>query len=134
MSSTSATETNPESEAGPSSSKDDKVEAGPSNAKEDIEPEDEEEPSNLQLAWEMFELAKEIFLKHAASLEGLDPVRLRLEKLLDETYLSLGEVSIENENYEQAIDDFKTCLKRRQELLPRVIADKLLTLIRNIMV
>ncbi len=130
-------------EAGPSSSKDDSKEgdeaeaddgkenesigsndAGPSNAKEDIdkaaiEAEDEEDPSNLQLAWEMLELAKEIFLKHAGSLEAMDPVRLQLERKLDETYLTLGEVSIENENYEQAIEDLTTCLKRRQELLPR---------------
>jgi hypothetical protein len=30
----------------------------------------------------------------------------------------LGELSIENENYGQAIEDLTTCLKRRQKLLP----------------
>lgn len=37
---------------------------------------------------------------------------------MSETYQTLGEVSIENENYPQAIEDFTMCLRRRQELLP----------------
>ena len=35
-----------------------------------------------------------------------------------ETYQTLGEVSIENENYPQAIEDLTMCLRRRQDLLP----------------
>jgi len=72
----------------------------------------------LQLAWEMLELAKSIFSKHADSLEAADPVRLELESKLSETYQTLGEVSIENENYPQAIEDLTMCLRRRQDLLP----------------
>merc|ERR1712156_277068 len=98
-------------------------EAGTSNAKDNTdekaqEKEEEEDPSNLQLAWEMLELAKTIFTKHADSLETMDPIRLDLESKLSETYQTLGEVSIENENYPQAIEDLTMCLRRRQDLLP----------------
>merc|ERR1711988_1342822 len=44
---------------------------------------EEEDPSNLQLAWEMLEL---------------------------------GEVSIENENYKQAVEDIQECLKKEENL------------------
>merc|ERR1712156_99931 len=97
-------------------------EAGTSNAKdntdEQAQEKEEEDPSNLQLAWEMLELAKTIFTKHADSLETMDPIRLDLESKLSETYQTLGEVSIENENYPQAIEDLTMCLRRRQDLLP----------------
>ena len=66
----------------------------------------------------MLELAKTIFTKHADSLETMDPIRLDLESKLSETYQTLGEVSIENENYPQAIEDLTMCLRRRQDLLP----------------
>ena len=52
------------------------------------------------------------------SLETMDPTRLELESKLSETYQTLGEVSIENENYPQAIEDLTMCLRRRQDLLP----------------
>ena len=98
-------------------------EAGTSNAKDNTdekaqEKEEEDDPSNLQLSWEMLELAKTIFTKHADSLETMDPTRLELESKLSETYQTLGEVSIENENYPQAIEDLTMCLRRRQDLLP----------------
>merc|ERR1711981_1101872 len=32
--------------------------------------------------------------------------------------MGLGELSIENENYGQAIEDLETCLRRRQEMMP----------------
>merc|ERR1719220_2258962 len=48
----------------------------------------------------------------------MDPIRLGLESKLSETYQTLGEVSIENENYPQAIEDLNMCLRRRQDLLP----------------
>ncbi len=55
-------------------------EAGPSSAKEiddksALDQEDEEEPSNLQLAWESVELAKAIFVKHLESLAEDSPLR-----------------------------------------------------------
>ncbi len=98
-------------------------EPGTSDAKEatdkkELEAEDEEDPSNLQLAWEMLELCKSIYQKHADSLEATSQQRLDLEAKLSETFQTLGEVSIENENYPQAIEDLTMCLNRRQDLLP----------------
>jgi len=77
------------------------------------EAEDEEDPSNLQLAWEMLELAKVVYTKTAEASKGAD-----VEKKLCETYMVLGEVSLENENYAQAVEDLSLCLKRRTESLP----------------
>merc|ERR1711970_933035 len=85
------------------------------------EAEDEEDPSNLQLAWEMLELAKMVF---TAQIEGAqkanlsDGLKATLEKRLCETYLTLGEVSLENENYVQAVEDITLCLERQQASLP----------------
>merc|ERR1711970_31257 len=85
------------------------------------EAEDEEDPSNLQLAWEMLELAKMVF---TAQIEGAqkanlsDGLKATLEKRLCETYLTLGEVSLENENYVQAVEDISLCLERQQASLP----------------
>jgi len=85
------------------------------------EAEDEEDPSNLQLAWEMLELAKMVF---TAQVEGAqkanmsEGLKATLEKRLCETYLTLGEVSLENENYEQAVEDINLCLERQKVSLP----------------
>merc|ERR1711983_441433 len=85
------------------------------------EVEDEEDPSNLQLAWEMLELAKMVLTEQ---LEGenkaglTEEVRTSLEKRLFETFLILGEVSLENENYPQAVDDLTICLEKQKAVLP----------------
>jgi len=109
--------------------KDDSIQ-GDGAEKEDVaatEKEDEEEPSNLQLAWEMLELAKNILMKQSESLKDTDKDKKSLvDSRICDTYQTLGEVSIENENYQQAIDDLETCLKRRKDMLPedsRVIAE-----------
>merc|ERR1712048_1144441 len=39
-----------------------------------------------------------------------------LQERLCSTMLALGEVSIENENYKQAVDDIKDCLKKLENL------------------
>ena len=52
------------------------------------------------------------------TFQATDKTRLELETKLSETYQILGEVSIENENYPQAIEDLTMCLRRRQDLLP----------------
>merc|ERR1712168_116967 len=83
--------------------------------KEEQQAEDEEDPSNLQLAWEMLELAKVIFTKQA---EEAKEDKADVEKKLCETFLALGEVSLENENYPQAVDDLTSCLKKQLEKLP----------------
>jgi len=83
--------------------------------------EDEDDPSNLQLAWEMLELAKMVFTEQ---LEGsqkaslTDELKATVEKKLCETFLTLGEVSLENENYVQAVEDLNLCLDRQKASLP----------------
>merc|ERR1712115_501892 len=65
--------------------------------KNEQEAEDEEDPSNLQLAWEMLELAKVVYTKTIETNKDTE-----VERRLCETYMVLGEVSLENENYPQA--------------------------------
>merc|ERR1711936_1572219 len=71
----------------------------------------EEEPSNLQLAWETLELAKVIYTKQVEITE--DETKKEIEEKLCRTILTLGEISIENENYSQAVEDIQTCLKKQ---------------------
>ena len=84
-------------------------------AASDEKKEEDEEPSNLQLAWEMLELAKVVFTKQ---LEAGASNKSKLEERIISTMLALGEVSIENENYKQAVEDIQECLKK-QEGLPK---------------
>merc|ERR1712042_184076 len=87
-------------------------------AKQDSEKkgtEDEEEPSNLQLAWEILELAKVVYTK---LIETETKDKDFYEERLCSTMLHMGEVSIENENYQQAVEDIKLCLQK-QEKMPR---------------
>ena len=51
---------------------------------------DEEEPSNLQLSWEMFELAKVVYTKQIETAS--DEKKVEVEKKICETYLLLGKV------------------------------------------
>lgn len=76
--------------------------------------EEEEDPSNLQLAWEMLELAKVVYQKTAEEAKADS----EMCRKLCETYMVLGEVSLENENYPQACEDLSLCLKRRLDTLP----------------
>jgi len=118
----------------PEAEKENTEEAEPEKEKEDIDgdnnevqdsaeqaAEDEEDPSNLQLAWEMLELAKMVLMDQ---LEGeskdklTDEMKNTLEKRLFETFLILGEVSLENENYPQAVDDLTICLEKQKAVLP----------------
>jgi len=72
----------------------------------------EEEPSNLQLAWEMLELAKVIYTKQVETTTD-DKAKKAIEEKLCRTILTLGEISIENENYSQAVEDIQMCLKKQ---------------------
>jgi len=108
------TETEKESE--PSKNDDAEEEATEADDKEADEEGDDDEPTNLQLAWEMLDLAKVVYTKQVTevSAEAKDD----LERKLCETLLTLGEVSLENENYGQAEEDLLNCLKLRVDKLP----------------
>jgi len=72
------------------------------NEGEENNPE-EEDVSTLQLAWEVLEMAKVVFLKSGDSKE-------KQIKAAD-CFLTLGEVSLESEAYDAAVDDFNKCLE-----------------------
>jgi len=74
----------------------------------------EEEPSNLQLAWEMLEVAKVAYSKQIET--GDSDNKKEYEEKLCKTMMALGEVSIENENYCQAVEDMQMCLKKREAM------------------
>merc|ERR1712025_653984 len=76
----------------------------------------EEEPGNLQQSWEMFELAKLIY-KREFETEAAEK-KVEVVKKISDSLLHLGEISIKNENYEQALGDIGECLKIRQEHFP----------------
>ncbi|XP_072919060.1 nuclear autoantigenic sperm protein isoform X2 [Hemitrygon akajei] len=67
-----------------------------------------EEVDNLQLAWEMLELAKIIFKRQETK---------EIQLCAAQAYLKLGEVGIESENYVQAIEDFNECLTIQEKHL-----------------
>lgn len=80
------------------------------NAENPDNPEDgDEDISNLKLSWEVLELAKIIFQRQA------NDTQMNLK--LAEVYLNLGEVGLESETYEQAIQDLQSCLKILKEHL-----------------
>ncbi|XP_032381657.1 nuclear autoantigenic sperm protein isoform X2 [Etheostoma spectabile] len=70
---------------------------------------EEDEVGNLQLAWEMLEVAKVIYKKK----EGKDD-----QLMAAQAYLKLGEVSAESGNYPQALEDFQECLALQLKHLP----------------
>lgn len=86
-------------EAGPSSSGQKKTDG---ESTEEVE----EEPSDLQVAWEVLELAKIIYENRGDSGK----------KNLAETLVVLGEVSLESENFQSAVSDIKRGLEIMKEL------------------
>merc|ERR1711872_704772 len=75
--------------------------------------EEEEDPSNLQLSWEMLELAK---VAYTNKLATADEEKKLVEMKICEVLLTLGEVSLESETYEQAVADITECLTKRKVL------------------
>lgn len=91
---------------------DDEEECDEDISKNDEQVKDEaeaEEISNLQRSWEMFELAKLVYTKH---FENDIPFR---NKRIAECLLKLGEISIEQEIYEQAITDISESVRLQEE-------------------
>ena len=64
--------------------------------------------SCFELAWKILELAKN-------AKSSIDP---EVETRIWETYMLLGEVSIENQDYSQTMDDLNVCLQRQINVLP----------------
>ncbi|XP_076043317.1 uncharacterized protein LOC143026574 isoform X2 [Oratosquilla oratoria] len=71
---------------------------------------EDEDVSNLQLAWEMLELAKCIFQKQT---EGNPDMALKVAQV----HLKLGELSLENESYAQSVEDLTRCLDIQKKIL-----------------
>ncbi|KAJ6659541.1 hypothetical protein lerEdw1_018776, partial [Lerista edwardsae] len=69
---------------------------------------EEDEVGNLELAWDMLELAKVIYKRQDTKEAQLHAAQ---------AHLKLGEVSIESENYSQAIEEFHSCLTLQQKYL-----------------
>jgi len=78
--------------------------------------EDSEDAGNLQAAWEVLELAKLTFGKTVERTSG--ERKKEAEEKVCAAILALGEVSMENENYDLAVDDFKLALEKSKEVLP----------------
>merc|ERR1712133_216591 len=94
-------------------------EAAPSSSASDTtasEKEDEDELSNLQHAWEMLELAKVLYTKESETAS--DDKKAEFSKKICDVFLHLGEISLENENFQQAVEDLTSCLTKRKEFLP----------------
>lgn len=72
-----------------------------------------EDISNLQRSWEMFELAKLVYSKNYEN----DPEFK--SKRIAECLMKLGEISIEQELYEQAITDINESIKLQEEAKER---------------
>jgi len=75
-----------------------------------------EDTDNLQLSWEVLEVAKTAFINIAGKSSGEDKKDAELKYC--ETMMVLGEIGLENENYTQAVEDFGLCLIKRVEVLP----------------
>ncbi|KAJ6504787.1 hypothetical protein C8R47DRAFT_967838 [Mycena vitilis] len=76
---------------------------------EDAEPEDD-----FNAAWEVLDLARAIYAKQTA--DGADEdVQLKLA----DTYIALGDVSLETEKFDQAITDYEAGLGLKDRLLPQ---------------
>merc|ERR1719167_290761 len=66
----------------------------------------EDEVGNLEQAWQMFDLAKVIYGKAGDVTKECESLTF------------LGEVSLENSNFKQAVEDLSLCLAKRVKALP----------------
>ncbi|KIJ59228.1 hypothetical protein HYDPIDRAFT_101020 [Hydnomerulius pinastri MD-312] len=82
-----------------------------SGDEEDDEGDEGEPEDDFNAAWEVFELARAIFEKGKADD---DEVKIKLA----DTYIALGDVSLETEKFDQAITDYSAGLALKADLLP----------------
>ncbi|KAG7093956.1 hypothetical protein E1B28_007589 [Marasmius oreades] len=82
-------------------------------ADEGEEEEDGEPEDDFNAAWEVFEMARSIYEKQKI-LGSSDDVSLKLA----DTYIALGDVSLETEKFDQAITDYESALSLKEDLLP----------------
>ncbi|KAF6761537.1 hypothetical protein DFP72DRAFT_624531 [Ephemerocybe angulata] len=87
---------------------DDDEEGEQEGGDEDGDPEDD-----FNAAWEVLELAKEIYKKQLEEDED-EEVQLKLA----DTFIALGDVSLETEKFDQAIGDYQSGLDLKVKLLP----------------
>ncbi|KAG5647843.1 hypothetical protein DXG03_007767 [Asterophora parasitica] len=80
---------------------------------EDDEEEDGEPEDDFNAAWEVLDLARAIYDKQKDQDED-EEVRLKLA----DTYIALGDVSLETEKFDQAITDYEAGLALKSQLLP----------------
>ena len=82
---------------------------------EEEEGEDEEE-TDMELAWKLLENARLIYLEHfEATKENPDPEPLRKERALElaSVYENLGDINQEQSNFEGAIEDATKALDQK---------------------
>merc|ERR1711942_139972 len=75
-----------------------------------------EEVGNFEAAWEVLELAKLALMKTADRTSG--DRKKEAEGLVCRSLLALAEVSLENENYETAVEDLTQCLEKSKTVHP----------------
>ncbi|KAI0369840.1 hypothetical protein BV20DRAFT_1036313 [Pilatotrama ljubarskyi] len=80
-------------------------------AAEEQEEDDGEPEDDFNAAWEVLDLARAIYEKQQ---DESDEVKLKLA----DTFIALGDVSLETEKFEQAITDYTAGLGLKNELLP----------------
>ncbi|KAM3959194.1 nuclear autoantigenic sperm protein [Aphomia sociella] len=83
---------------------------GEGNEESEVNLDNEDDVDNLQLAWEMLDLARSIL--HRRVEGGSDAARA----LLADVHLALGEVALESETYDKAVIDMQSCLELQKEL------------------
>ncbi|KAF7234858.1 hypothetical protein EG68_10911 [Paragonimus skrjabini miyazakii] len=81
----------------------------PTEEVKEAEENEDEDVTNLQLAWEVLEVAKRIFAR-----QSTDESRLKIAECLER----LAEISREKEDYTQAVLDLQECLSIRKAILP----------------
>ncbi|GLE05883.1 hypothetical protein PINS_up015064 [Pythium insidiosum] len=75
----------------------------------DVEQEAKDTADDLQVAWEMLEIARVIYSRQ--------PEELAVDKELARVYMRLGDLGMESENFEQAKSDYEKCLLLRKKIL-----------------